>query len=49
MRVSMCSERSDKKDMLNESFSSPCCDFEGHMQKHRKGGRVEGFTGIYLD
>lgn len=23
--------------------------FEGHMQKHRKGGRGEGFTGIYLD
>lgn len=26
-----------QKDMLTESFS-PCSDFEGHMQKHRKGG-----------
>lgn len=27
---------SRQKDMLAVLFS--CCDFEGHMQKHRKGG-----------
>lgn len=36
-----------QKDMLAGLF--PSCDFEGRMQKHRKGGGALGFAGIYLD
>lgn len=40
----MCRERCDKKTCWRGRFL-PCFDFEGHMQKHRKGGWGEGIYG----
>lgn len=55
IRVS-CEVRNESDDVQQEfrpndmwAVSPSCRDFEGHMQKHRKGGRGGGFAGIYLD